>query len=55
LDCTPNDLFEPYVEIRAAATADAPANPADLGIGEKRSVARRIRVVRSDDDDGKTS
>jgi DNA-binding Xre family transcriptional regulator len=24
LDCTPNDLFEPFVEMRAAATADAP-------------------------------
>ncbi|MGV9711935.1 helix-turn-helix domain-containing protein [Gordonia sp. NPDC003424] len=55
LECTPNDLFEPYVEIRAAATAEAPANPAELGIGEKRSVARRIRVVRTDDDDGKTT
>ena len=55
LECTPNDLFEPYVEMRAAATADAPAGPADLGIGEKRSIARRIRVVRSDDDHGKTT
>ena len=28
-DCTPNDLFEPYVEMRAAAPANAP-RPRDL-------------------------
>jgi len=55
LECTPNDLFEPYVEMRAAATADAPASPADLGTGKQASVARRIRVVRGDNGDGKTT
>lgn len=31
LDCSPNDLFEPFVEVRAAATADAPRRSEDLG------------------------
>ena len=32
LECTPNDLFEPYVQMRAAKTANAPERPEDLGI-----------------------
>lgn len=32
LDCTPNDLFEPYVEMRAAATANAPRRSENIGV-----------------------
>ena len=49
LDCTPNDLFEPFLEMRAAATADAPRRPQDIGVDRGQSVARRIRVVTDDD------
>lgn len=49
LECTPNDLFEPYVEIRAAATADAPRRPEDLGVERRGTAARRVRVVTDDD------
>ncbi len=31
LDCGPGDLFEPFVEMRAAATAEAPAAPRTSG------------------------
>lgn len=47
-DCSPNDLFEPYVELRAAATADAP-RPRELGIAPGNPVAKRIRIVQDDD------
>jgi DNA-binding Xre family transcriptional regulator len=47
-DCSPNDLFEPYVEMRAAATADAP-RARDLGIAPGNPVAKRIRIVQDDD------
>jgi len=50
-DCTPNDLFEPYVEMRAAATANAPKRPEDLGIKPGSPVARRVRVVPDESDD----
>lgn len=50
LDCQPNDLFEPFVEMRAAKTAHAPKQPEDLGLTPGGSVARRIRVVKDDDD-----
>jgi DNA-binding Xre family transcriptional regulator len=45
LECTPNDLFEPYVEMRAAATADAPRRAEDLGSSRGHPVAPRIRLV----------
>ncbi len=32
LDCTPGDLFEPYVEMRAGATANAPKRSEDIGV-----------------------
>lgn len=49
LDCTPNDLFEPYVEMRAARTANAPSDPRELGIDTKRGpIAHRIRLVSDD-------
>jgi DNA-binding Xre family transcriptional regulator len=45
LDCTPGDLFEPVLEMRAAATAEAPARSEDLGVTPGQPIARRIRLV----------
>ena len=45
LECTPNDLFEPFVEMRAAATANAPRRPDDLGLKPGQPIARRVRLV----------
>lgn len=50
LDCTPNDLFEPFVEMRAAKTADAPRRPENFGVTTEPRIARRIRVIAPDDD-----
>jgi DNA-binding Xre family transcriptional regulator len=50
LDCAPGDLFEPFVEMRAAATADAPRRSEDLGVRPGDPIARRVRIVPSDDD-----
>ena len=47
-DCTPNDLFEPYVEMQAAASANAP-RPRDLGIKPGKPVARRVQLIKDDD------
>ncbi|MER7244650.1 helix-turn-helix transcriptional regulator [Kribbella sp. NPDC000426] len=49
LDCTPGDLFEPFVEMRAAATADAPRRSEDLGVRPGDPIARRVRIVPSSD------
>lgn len=51
LDCEPGELFEPFVEMRAAATAQAPSRPEDLGIRPGEPIARRVRLVRDDDED----
>jgi DNA-binding Xre family transcriptional regulator len=53
LDCTPNDLFEPFVEMRAAATAKAPRRPEDLGLQPGSPTAKRVRLLRdpAEDDD----
>ena len=51
LDCTPNELFEPVVEMRAAAAAAAPARSEDLGITPGNPIARRIRLVPEDPDE----
>lgn len=51
-DCSPGDLFEPYLEMRAARTADAPRSPRELGINPGQPVSRRIKLVA--DDDGPT-
>ena len=48
LDCTPNDLFEPFVEMRAAATANAPQRSEDLGIKPGNPIAKRIRLVTTE-------
>ena len=45
LDCTPNDLFEPFVEMRSAATANAPERPEHLGIKPGDPIARRVRLI----------
>jgi len=50
LDCTPNDLFEPYVEMRAAKTADAPRRPEDIGVKPGEPIARRVRLIPPDED-----
>ena len=50
LDCSPNDLFEPYLEMRAAASANAPRRPEDLGVRPGEPIARRIRLLPPDED-----
>jgi len=46
-DCSPADLIEPRVELRAAKTANAPRLPLD---GDTTApVAHRIRLVKGDD------
>jgi DNA-binding Xre family transcriptional regulator len=52
LDCTPNDLFEPFVEMRAARTADAPKRPEDIGVRPGKPIARRIRLLPNENDRG---
>jgi DNA-binding Xre family transcriptional regulator len=42
-DCTPNDLFEPYVEMQAAKSANAPS-PSELG----RNAGQPRRQTHSD-------
>jgi DNA-binding Xre family transcriptional regulator len=51
LDCTPNDLFEPFVEMRAAATANAPRRSEDIGVRPGSLVAQRVRLVPKDEDE----
>jgi DNA-binding Xre family transcriptional regulator len=48
LDCTPGDLFEPFVEMRAAASASAPKRSEDIGVRPGSPIARRIRLVPED-------
>ncbi len=50
LDCTPNDLFEPFVEMRAAASANAPHRSEDIGVDPGEPVARRVRLLPPDDE-----
>ncbi|SIS18635.1 helix-turn-helix domain-containing protein [Williamsia sterculiae] len=49
-DCSPGDLFEPFVEMRAAKTAHAPPDRA-LGLRPSPGgpIAHRIRVVEDPD------
>jgi DNA-binding Xre family transcriptional regulator len=49
LDCSPNELFEPYVEMRAAATANAPRRSEDIGVRPGDPIAHRVRLVPADD------
>ncbi len=49
LDCTPNVLFEPFVEMRAAATANAPKRSEDLGIQPGNPIAQRVRLITPED------
>jgi DNA-binding Xre family transcriptional regulator len=50
LNCSPNELFEPYLEMRAAASANAPRRPEDLGVRPGDPIARRIRLLPPDED-----
>jgi DNA-binding Xre family transcriptional regulator len=50
LQCTPNDLFEPFVEMRAAATANAPKRLEDLDTRPGDPIAPRVRLVQNDDE-----
>lgn len=50
LEVTPNDLFEPFVEMRAAKTANAPRRPQDIGVKPGDPIARRVRLIPPDDD-----
>lgn len=50
LDCTPNDLFEPFVEMRAASTANAPARSEDIGVAPGEPIARRVRLLPPDNE-----
>ena len=50
LECTPNDLFEPVVEMRAAASVNAPRSLDDLPSGEPSTVSHRIRLKPVGDD-----
>lgn len=49
LDCTPNELFEPVVELRAAATANAPKRGEELGVKPGDPIAYRVRLVADDE------
>jgi DNA-binding Xre family transcriptional regulator len=50
LECTPTELFEPFVEMRAAATADAPRRSEDLGVQPGQPIARRVRLLPDEHD-----
>lgn len=45
LDCSPNDLFEPFVEIRAAASANAPRRSEVIAAAPNKPIARRIKLL----------
>lgn len=45
LDCSPNELFEPFLEMTAAATAHAPSRPEDIGVVAGKPIAQRIRLI----------
>lgn len=49
--CSPGDLFEPYVELQAAKTAEAP-RAKDLGVSPGNPVARRIRLIADEEPGG---
>lgn len=51
LDCTPNELFEPVVELRAAATANAPKRSEELGVKPGDPIAYRVRLIAEDEDE----
>lgn len=45
LDCTPNDLFEPFVEMRAAGRVNAPGPGEEPPAINGNPVAHRIRLA----------
>lgn len=50
LDCSPSELFEPFVEMTAAATANAPSRPQDIGVVAGTPIAQRIRLIPDERD-----
>lgn len=50
LDCSPNDLFEPHLEMRAAATANAPEHSEEIGVHPGEPIAHRVHLVPDDDE-----
>lgn len=50
LDCTPNDLIEPYVELRAPSTANAPHSVDDLPASVE-PLTHRVRLTPVDSDE----
>lgn len=48
LDCSPNDLFETYVEMKAAGRVNAPRVGDDLPPAEGKPLSHRIRLVDKD-------
>ncbi|MGW9156107.1 helix-turn-helix domain-containing protein [Microbacterium sp. NPDC055665] len=52
LECTPTDLFEPYVEMQSVRRANAPRVGEDPLPSASSSVTHRIRLVDEEDEDG---
>ncbi|PRB18846.1 helix-turn-helix transcriptional regulator [Microbacterium sp. MYb62] len=50
LECTPADLFEPYVEMQSARRANAPRLGDEPFPAAGESLTHRIRLVDEDDD-----
>ncbi|WP_214467095.1 helix-turn-helix domain-containing protein [Microbacterium flavescens] len=48
LDCTPNELFEPVVEMRAATRVNAPAAGEDPLASRPETISHRVRIVEDD-------
>lgn len=51
LDCTPNDLIEPYVELAATSGARAPEPSAVIDDPSRDTIAHRIRLTPVEDDE----
>lgn len=51
LDCVPGDLFEPFVKMRAATTAEAPRRPEDTVFHPGQPIARPVKLVRPSEDE----
>jgi len=49
LDCTPNDLFEPVVEMQSVRRANAPAIGDDPASSKPSNISHRIKLVRDDE------
>lgn len=49
LECTPNDLFEPVVEMRAVRRVNAPAVGEDPLASKPATISHRVRFTRDDE------